>query len=73
MTEYSKRGKHNPFDSYMSGFAPWITPRQIILIEEMCKKFIVTLNGIEYEAFVDFKEQIDHEAAIKRKKYLGEA
>jgi hypothetical protein len=54
----------------MSGFAPWITPRQILLIEEMCAKFIVTLNGIDYEAFADFKEQIDYEAAIKRKKYL---
>ncbi len=70
--KYSERGKHNPFDAYMAGFAPWVTPRQILILEKMCAEYIKNLEGIELEAFVDFKEQIDNEAKIKRKKYLGE-
>ena len=30
--KYSERGKINPFDNYMAGFAPWITPRQIPIL-----------------------------------------
>ena len=70
--KYSERCKINPFDAYMAGFAPWITPRQILILEEMCAEYIKNLEGIELEAFLDFKLQIDHEAEIKRKKYLGE-
>lgn len=70
--KYSERGKNNPFDAYMAGFAPWITPRQILILEEMCAEYVAKLEGIELEAFLEFKEQIDHEAKIKRKKYLGE-
>ena len=68
--KYSERGKFNSFDAYMAGFSPWITPRQILIIEKMCNKFAPTLSGIEKEAFMEFKEQIDHEAAIKRKRYM---
>lgn len=69
--KYAERGKTDPFDSYMAGFAPWITPRQILILKKMCDTFVETLRGIELEAFMDFKEQIDHEASIKRRKYLG--
>lgn len=70
---YSSRGKNNPFDAYMSGFCLWMTPRQIILIEKMCNKFSDCLeDGVDKEAFLDFKEQIEYEAEIKKKKYLGE-
>ena len=72
MTEYHKKGKHNPFDAHMAGFSLWITPRQIITLANMCEKYKDELEGIELEAFLDFKLQIDHEAEIKRKKYLGE-
>lgn len=67
--EYCKRGKVNQFDSYMAGFCPWITPRQILILEKLCEKFKDELTGIDKEALLDFKEQIDHEAAIKKKKY----
>lgn len=70
MTRYSERGKANPFDSYMAGFSPWISPRQILILEELCEKFAPTLDGIQKEAFLAFKEQIDYEASIKRKRYL---
>ena len=70
--KYSERGRINPFDAYMAGFAPWITPRQIIILEEMCNRYKDVLEGIALEAFLEFKEQIDHEAIIKRKKYLGD-
>lgn len=70
--KYFERGKNNPFDAHMAGFAPWITPRQIITLANMCEKYKDELEGIELEAFLDFKLQIDHEAEIKRKKYLGE-
>jgi hypothetical protein len=68
---YSKRGKHNPFDAYMAGFCIWLTPRQILILDKMCEQFLPE-EGVEKEAFTDFKEQIECEAAIKRKKYLGE-
>jgi hypothetical protein len=70
--KYSDRGKINPFDSYMAGFAPWITPRQIIILDNLCEKYIDTLTGIEKEAFLDFSEQIKYEANIKRKRYLNQ-
>lgn len=69
--KYSERGKINPFDAYMAGFAPWITPRQILILEEMCAEYVLKLDGIQKEAFLEFKEQIDHEAVIKRKRYLN--
>lgn len=53
--KYSERGKINPFDSYMSGFAPWITPRQILILEEMCAEYVSRLEGIKKEAFLEFK------------------
>jgi hypothetical protein len=68
--EYSKRGRANPFDAYMNGICLWITPRQILIIEKMCSKFIPE-EGIEKDAFLDFKEHIDHEAEIKKKRYFG--
>lgn len=69
--KYSERGKNNPFDAYMAGFAPWITPRQILILAEMCAEYVTKLNGIQKEAFLEFKEQIDHKATIKRKRYLN--
>lgn len=69
--EYCKRGKINPFDAYMAGFSPWITPRQILILERFCAKFeSESMSDIDKEAFLDFKSQIDHEAAIKRKRYV---
>lgn len=69
--KYHERGKHNPFDAYMAGLSIWLTPRQILILEEMCKMFeSVVEEGIKKEAFEDFKSQIDYEAEIKRKKYL---
>lgn len=69
---YSSRGKNNPFDAYMAGFCLWMTPRQILVIEKMCEKHKdIVEKGVEEEAFLDFKSQIDYEAAIKRKKYFG--
>jgi ABC-type taurine transport system substrate-binding protein len=70
---YSKRGKNNPFDAYMAGFCIWLTPRQILLIDKICGLFTEDIpDEIDKEAFVDFKEQLSHEAKIKRKKYFGE-
>ena len=69
--EYCKRGKSNPFDAYMAGICMWMTPRQILIIDKMCELFKDVVDvGIEEEAFLDFKSQIEHEAAIKKKKYL---
>lgn len=70
MSEYSERDKHNPFDAYMNGLYLWLTPRQILIVEKMCEQYKPE-QGIEEQAFTDFKEQIGHEAAIKRKKYFG--
>lgn len=67
--KHSERGKINPFDAYMAGFALWITPRQILILEEMCAEYVSKLEWIKKEAFLEFKEQIDHEAAIKKKRY----
>ena len=68
--KYSERGKLNNFDLYMAGFAPWITPRQILILEQLCEKFKDEMeDSIDKDAFLDFKEQIDYEAAIKRNKY----
>ena len=61
--KYSERGKHNHFDSYMAGFAPWITLRQILILEELCAEYASKLEGIKKEAFFEFKKQIDYEAA----------
>lgn len=68
--KYSERGRHEPFDNYMAGFAPWITPRQILILEQMCEKYKDEIEDpIDKEAFLDFKEQIDYEAEIKLNKY----
>lgn len=68
--EYFKRGKENPFDAYMKGICIWISPRQILIINKMCEFFKEMVGkGVEEEAFLDFKSQIDHEAEIKKKKY----
>jgi hypothetical protein len=70
---YCTRGKYNSFDAYMAGFSPWITPRQILILATMCEKYEDEVSeGIEKEAFLDFKSQIDAEAKIKKKKYLEE-
>ena len=70
---YSKRGRHNPFDSYMNGLCLWMSPRQILVIEKICNHYEhIIEDAIDKEAFLDFKEQIDHEASIKKQKYLGE-
>jgi len=69
---YHERGRHNPFDAYMMGFCIWLSPRQILILEKMCKIFEgMPEKGPEEEAFIDFKVQIEYEAEIKRKKYLG--
>lgn len=72
MMKYSERGKINPFDAHTSGFALWITPRQILILAALCEKYAPTLDGIHKEAFLEFKEQIDYEAKIKRKRYLNQ-
>lgn len=72
MAKYSQRGKNNPFDAYAMGLCLWITPRQILVIHKMCDRFKDEVDkGVEEEAFLDFKEQIDYEAEIKKRKYLG--
>ena len=71
--KYSERGKHNSFDSYMSGFAPWITPRQILILESICTKAAETLDGVDKEALLDFNAMLQYEAKIKRKKFNLEA
>ena len=73
--KYSERGKRNSFDSYMNGLCLWITPRQIIILEKMCKFFKddpdITPGIVDQQAFLDFKSQIEYEAEIKKKKYFG--
>ena len=73
--KYSEKGKRNPFDSYMNGLCIWLTPRQIIVIEKMCKFFkdepTIAPGSVDQQAFLDFKEQIEHEAEIKKRKYFG--
>jgi len=45
-----------------------MTPRQILILEELCKKYKDEMeDSIDKEAFLDFKKQIDAEAEIKRK------
>ena len=66
---YYMRGKFNNFDAYMAGFSWWVSPRQILILLEMFKKF-TPKPGVETEAFEDMKSQIEYEAKIKRKKYL---
>jgi hypothetical protein len=69
---YSERGKRNPFDAYMTGVCLWLTPRQILILERMCSFFADTVEkGVEEEAFLDFKSQIDYEAEVKKRKYFG--
>lgn len=70
--KYSERGKYNPFDAHMAGISIWITPRVILLLANMCDKYIHELKNVDLEAFLDFKEQIDYEASIKRDKYQKE-
>lgn len=67
---YYHHGKINPFDAYMAGFNWWTSPRQTLILAEMFQQF-TPAPGIETEAFEDMKSQIEHEAKIKRKKYLG--
>ena len=58
----------------MAGFCPWITPRQILILADMCEKYKDdVLKEIDKEAFLDFKTQIDMEAKVKRKIYSGGA
>ena len=45
------------------------------IFEKMCKFFkddpTLTPGSADQQAFLDFKEQIDHEAEIKKRKYFG--
>ena len=66
---YSERGKINSFDAYMAGFAPWITPRQILILESICTKAVEALDGVDKEALLDFNAMLRYEARIKRKKF----
>lgn len=66
---YHHRGKINPFDAYMAGMNWWTSPRQILLLDKMFQTFTPE-PGVEAEAFEDMKSMIEHEAKIKRKKYL---
>lgn len=65
---YHTRGKINPFDAYMAGMSWWVTPRQILILDDMFAKY-APAPGIATEAFEDMKSLITIEAAIKRKKY----
>ena len=57
----------------MAGFCPWITPRQILILADMCEKYKDdVLKEMDKEAFLDFKTQIGMEAKVKRKIYSGE-
>ena len=64
--------KQETFDSYMAGFCMWFTPRQILLavaqLEKSCPE-----DPKDSEAYKRMLEQLQAEAAIKRKKYLGGA
>ena len=75
MKKYKDRINRNPIDSYINGLCLWLTPRQIIVLEKMCKFFkddpTLTPGSADQQAFLDFKEQIDHEAEIKKRKYFG--
>ena len=69
---YSQRAKFNPYDSYMNGLCLWLSPRQIIILDDFLNSIKSSfLNDADKEAFLDFKSQIDHEAEIKRRKYFG--
>ena len=74
---YVNRGKHNPFDSYMSGICLWVSPRQILILDRIfnflkdCPEPFFVEGTVEEEAFLDFKTQIEHEAEIKKRKYFG--
>jgi hypothetical protein len=68
VTAYFARGKHNPFDAYMAGMCWWVSPRQILVLDEMFKRHIPRA-GVEADAFEDMKSQILHEAEIKRKRF----
>jgi hypothetical protein len=54
----------------MAGCSIWITPQVILILEKLCEKYKDELEGIDLDGFLDFKDQIDHEAVIKRKKYM---
>ena len=57
-----------PLDAHMLGVCLLITPRQILMLE----RFLPKCEPLPHEksAYAEFKEAIDYEAAIKRKKYL---
>ena len=68
---YFKRGKNNRFDAYMAGISIWLSPRQIILLSEILNNIsLEERDDVSKEAILDFKLQIDHEAEIKKEKYL---
>lgn len=69
LSNYSERGRQNPFDAYMAGFSMWMSPRQILIVEEALKSYIPK-EGIYTEAYSDLLEMVSYEADIKRKKYL---
>lgn len=52
----------------MLGVCLWITPRQILMLA----RFLPGCEPLPHEeqAYAEFKEVIDYEAEIKRKKYL---
>ena len=68
--KYSERGRHNPYDAYIMGFCVWMSPRQIILVEDALRTYKPN-PGIEAAAHEDVWSQFRAEAEIKRKKYLG--
>lgn len=65
---YCVRGKLNPFDAYMAGMSWWVSPRQILILDEMFSKY-TPAPGVDAEAFEDMKTLIAAEAAVKRKRY----
>lgn len=68
--KYSDRGRHNPFDAYMAGIAMWLTPRQIILLDDRLAGY-TPADPVDAAAYADMQETVAHEAGVKRKKYLG--
>jgi hypothetical protein len=68
---YGERGRHNPYDAYMAGCCIWHSPRQLVLLDERLKDWTPSCP-VDAEAVADMREMVAHEAAIKRRKYLGE-
>jgi len=70
MMKYVEYGKHDPCDAYMMGFCVWMSPRQVILVEDALEKY-TPKPGIDAVAHKDVWSQFRAEAEIKRKKYFG--